>query len=100
MALAYCTLPVKPNISLNYLPQLNDSTSHTVSKWTVQFSLHGMGIRSSRPTRVSLLYAHHRDARLAWARKRQEWSVEAWKQVAWNDESRFRQKAENMASDS
>ncbi|GFW63731.1 HTH_Tnp_Tc3_2 domain-containing protein [Trichonephila clavipes] len=40
--------------------QLNDGASSTVSKRTVQRSLHGMGFGSRRPTRVPLLNARHR----------------------------------------
>ncbi|GFU29330.1 HTH_Tnp_Tc3_2 domain-containing protein [Trichonephila clavipes] len=54
----------------------NDGASRTVSKWTVQRSLHRMGFGSRRPTRVPLLNAHHRAARLAWAREYRNWSVE------------------------
>ncbi|GFW59008.1 hypothetical protein TNCV_2831141 [Trichonephila clavipes] len=46
------------------MPQLNDKASHTVSKWTVQRSLHRMGFRIDRPTRVPLLNAHHRELRI------------------------------------
>lgn len=70
--------------------QLNDGASRTVSKRTVQRSLHRMGFGSRRPTRVPLLYTCHRAARLAWAREHRDWSVEDWKRVAWSDESRFR----------
>jgi len=70
--------------------QLNDGASRTVSQRTVQRSLHRMGFGSRRPTRVPLLNARHRAARLAWAREHRDWSVEDWKRVAWSDESRFR----------
>ncbi|GFV41783.1 HTH_Tnp_Tc3_2 domain-containing protein [Trichonephila clavipes] len=45
--------------------QLNDGDSRTVSKSTVQHSLHRMTFGSCRPTRVPLLNARHRAARLA-----------------------------------
>ncbi|GFY33269.1 HTH_Tnp_Tc3_2 domain-containing protein [Trichonephila clavipes] len=67
--------------------QLNDGT---VSKGTQQRSLPRMGFGSRRPMRVPLLNARNRGARLAWARKHKEWSMEDWKRVAWSDESRFR----------
>ncbi|GFU52192.1 transposable element Tc1 transposase [Trichonephila clavipes] len=34
--------------------------------------------------------ALHRATRLAWARKRRDWSVKDWKRVVWSDKSRFR----------
>ncbi|GFW44575.1 HTH_Tnp_Tc3_2 domain-containing protein [Trichonephila clavipes] len=67
--------------------QLNDDTSRTVSKRTVQCSLHRVGFGSRRSTRVSLLNAHHRAACLARVREHRDWSVEDWKRVAWSDES-------------
>ncbi|GFW79478.1 HTH_Tnp_Tc3_2 domain-containing protein [Trichonephila clavipes] len=69
--------------------QLYDGASHTLSKKTVQRSLHRMG-SVRRPTRVPLVNARHRAARLAWAREHRDWSVEDWKRVAWSNESRFR----------
>ncbi|GBM55977.1 hypothetical protein AVEN_45126-1 [Araneus ventricosus] len=59
--------------------QLNQGASRTVSKRTVQRSLHRMGFGSRRPTRVPLLNARHRAARLAWAREHREWTLEDWK---------------------
>ncbi|GFT19619.1 HTH_Tnp_Tc3_2 domain-containing protein [Trichonephila clavipes] len=70
--------------------QLNDGASRTVSKRTVQRSLHHIGFGSRRPTRVPLLNARHQAARLVWARENRDWSVEDRKRVAWSDESRFR----------
>ncbi|GFV35662.1 HTH_Tnp_Tc3_2 domain-containing protein [Trichonephila clavipes] len=46
--------------------QLNDGANRTVSKWTMQRLLHRMCFRSHRPTRVPLLNARLRAARLAW----------------------------------
>ncbi|GFV63353.1 HTH_Tnp_Tc3_2 domain-containing protein [Trichonephila clavipes] len=70
--------------------QLNDGANRTVSKRTMQRSLHGMGFGSRRPTRVPLLNARHRAALLAGEREHRDRSIEDWKQEAWNDESRFR----------
>ncbi|GFT53268.1 HTH_Tnp_Tc3_2 domain-containing protein [Trichonephila clavipes] len=49
--------------------QLNEGASRTVSKRTVQSSLHRMGFGNSRPTRALFPNARHRDVRLAWARE-------------------------------
>ncbi|PRD34917.1 UNVERIFIED_CONTAM: hypothetical protein NCL1_13130 [Trichonephila clavipes] len=49
--------------------QLDDGASRTVSKRTVKRSLHRIGFGCRRPTRVALLNARHRAARLAWARE-------------------------------
>ncbi|GFX33874.1 uncharacterized protein TNCV_3962831 [Trichonephila clavipes] len=56
--------------------QLNDGASRTVSKRTVQ---HGLDFGSLRPTRVPLLNALHRAARLAWVRQLRDRNVEDWK---------------------
>ncbi|GBM24470.1 hypothetical protein AVEN_41114-1 [Araneus ventricosus] len=69
---------------------MNQGASRTVSKRTVQRSLHRMSFGSRRPTRVPLFNARHRAARLAWAREHREWTLEDWKRVAWTDKSRFR----------
>jgi transposase len=75
------------------LPQIasdfNVGASTSVSVRTVQRSLHDMGIRSRRPSRVPLMTARHKAMRLAWARQHRHWTVEDWKNVAWSDESRF-----------
>ncbi|GFV81054.1 transposable element Tcb2 transposase [Trichonephila clavipes] len=70
--------------------KLNDGASRTVSKETVQRSLHRTGFGSRRPTRVPLLNACYRAAHPAWAREHRDWSVEDWKRVAWGGEFRFR----------
>ncbi|GFY15780.1 HTH_Tnp_Tc3_2 domain-containing protein [Trichonephila clavipes] len=70
--------------------QLNDGASRIFSKRTVQCSLHRMDFGSHRSTRVPLLNARHRAARLTWAREHRDWSVVDCKQVAWSDESQFR----------
>ncbi|GFV45085.1 HTH_Tnp_Tc3_2 domain-containing protein [Trichonephila clavipes] len=68
--------------------QFNDGANCTVSKRTGLPSLHCVGFGSSQHTRVSLLNACHRAARLACAREHRDWGVD-WKLVAWSDESRF-----------
>ncbi|GFT84227.1 transposable element Tc1 transposase [Trichonephila clavipes] len=47
---------------------------------TVQHSLHCMGFKIRRPTRIPLLNACHWAAHLAWAREHRDWIVEDWKQ--------------------
>ncbi|GBN19499.1 hypothetical protein AVEN_236001-1 [Araneus ventricosus] len=46
-----------------------------------------MGLRSRRPTRVTLLTKRHRQLRLQLAHR--DWAMDEWKRVAWSDESRF-----------
>ncbi|GFW84272.1 HTH_Tnp_Tc3_2 domain-containing protein [Trichonephila clavipes] len=73
-----------------FITQLNDGASRRVSKRSVQRSLPRMGFGSCRCTRVPLLKARHRVARLAWARELRDWSVDDSKRVAWRAESPFR----------
>ncbi|GFV81713.1 HTH_Tnp_Tc3_2 domain-containing protein [Trichonephila clavipes] len=49
--------------------QLNDGASRTVSKRTVQPSLHRRGFDSRQPTRIPMLNARHRAVHLVWARE-------------------------------
>ncbi|GFW13900.1 hypothetical protein TNCV_4700351 [Trichonephila clavipes] len=44
-----------------------------------------MGLRSRRPTRVSLLTAQHKALRLAWASQPRHWTIDDWNHVAWYD---------------
>ncbi|GFW16350.1 glycine receptor subunit alpha-3 [Trichonephila clavipes] len=58
---------------------LNDVATRTISKRTVQHSLHRMGFGSRRHTRVPLFNARHRVARLACARDHRDSSVADWR---------------------
>ncbi|GFU60120.1 transposable element Tc1 transposase [Trichonephila clavipes] len=69
--------------------QYNARPSRIVLKHTVQRTLLDMGLRSKRPTRVSLLTKRHRQLRLHLAREHRDWSMDQWERVAWSDESRF-----------
>ncbi|GFU96424.1 HTH_Tnp_Tc3_2 domain-containing protein [Trichonephila clavipes] len=68
--------------------QLNAGASRTISKLTVQCSLHRMGFGSRRPTREPLFATELHV--LSGEREHRNWSVEDWKRVARSDESRFR----------
>ncbi|GFT08011.1 transposable element Tcb1 transposase [Trichonephila clavipes] len=60
-----------------------------VLEHTVQWTLLDMGLRSKRPTPVSLLTKRHRQLRLRWAREHRDWSMNEWERVTWSNESRF-----------
>ncbi|GBN06602.1 hypothetical protein AVEN_7474-1 [Araneus ventricosus] len=87
-------LRIPENPDVLYRPceehELHQSASRTVSKRAVQRSPHLLGFGIRRPTRVPLLNARHRAARLAWSKEHREWTLEDWKRVAWSYESRFR----------
>ncbi|GFS98446.1 HTH_Tnp_Tc3_2 domain-containing protein [Trichonephila clavipes] len=56
--------------------QFNDGACRTVSKRTVQCSLHSMGTGSRRRQREPLLNFRLQTARHSWAREHRYWSVE------------------------
>ncbi|GFX94669.1 transposable element Tcb1 transposase [Trichonephila clavipes] len=56
--------------------QYNAGPSRTVSENTVQRTLLDMGLRSKRPTRVTLLTKRHPQLRLRWARGHHDWSMD------------------------
>ncbi|GFW80838.1 transposase domain containing protein [Trichonephila clavipes] len=56
--------------------QYNAGPSRIVSEHTVQRTLLYTGLRSKRPTRVSLLTKRHRQMRLRFAREHCDWSMD------------------------
>ncbi len=59
------------------------------SSRTVQRRLFRSGLVAGRPRKKPLLNKKMRKNRLEWAKKRQSWTVDQWKQVIFSDESRF-----------
>ncbi|GFU49413.1 transposable element Tc1 transposase [Trichonephila clavipes] len=80
---------MKPNISSNFYLVERRCQSYS-QQMDCASSLHRMGFGGRRLTRVPLLNAVHRAARLSRVREHRDWSVEDWKRVAWSDKSRFR----------
>jgi hypothetical protein len=59
------------------------------SKNTVGRRLHEHGTDAYRKTPKPLLTKKQKAARLQWARKHANWTVEQWRRVVWSDESMF-----------
>ena len=60
-----------------------------VSPQTVRERLVKMGYVVRRPKKKPLLTTRMMKARLDWAKRHAEWTVEDWKNVIWSDESKF-----------
>ncbi|GFU88928.1 transposase domain containing protein [Trichonephila clavipes] len=56
--------------------QYNAGPSRTVSEYTVQRTLLDMGLRSKRPSRVSLMTTSHRQLLLLGAREHRDWAMD------------------------
>nr|CAH7716028.1 unnamed protein product [Callosobruchus chinensis] len=60
-----------------------------ISTATIRQRVLASGLKCTRALRVPLLTAHHRTARLQWARAHQDWLLRQWRNVLFSDESRF-----------
>lgn len=67
----------------------NWHTQNRVSIRTVTRRLNNAGLNARRPIKRPLLTQRHRQARLEWARARQNWNIRSWRRIHWSDESRF-----------
>src|SRR6185312_10701726 len=56
---------------------------------SVRRSLRRSGLHAKVCPKKPLLRKNHRQARLAFARRYKDWTVEDWKKVVWSDESKF-----------
>ena len=68
---------------------LAESSGTVVSKSTIRRKLCDMGYNSRIAVHKPLLSNKNIKDRLAWAKKKGDWSLEDWKKVVWSDESRF-----------
>jgi transposase len=71
------------------LGDITNSLSTSVSRQTVRNTLKEVGIRSRIAAKKPFLSTVHRQRRLEFARKHQDWTVEDWRKVIWCDESTF-----------
>ena len=60
-----------------------------ISRFTVRRRLFEQGIFCRRPVKRTALKPHHIAARLNWARLHRRWTLRAWSEVIFSDESRF-----------
>jgi transposase len=71
------------------LAQLRMKWNIQASKTTVRNRLRAAGIRGYIARRKPMLTATHRKCRLRWCRDRRGWSVDAWRNIIFSDESSF-----------
>ncbi|GFV49432.1 hypothetical protein TNCV_1635061 [Trichonephila clavipes] len=69
--------------------QSNDGASRTVSKWTVQYLLHRIGLKKPSTYESTNAQSSPQGCTSCLAREHRYWSVENWQGVAWCDKSRF-----------
>jgi hypothetical protein len=55
----------------------------------MQYTLYEMGYNSRTALRKPCISQQNRRIRLNWARERRLWTIDDWKKIVWNDESRF-----------
>src|SRR5215469_8379551 len=68
---------------------INSIISEPVSSHTIRRVLKKHSFKAVVKKKKPLLSARHRKARLAFAQKYQEWTMEDWKRVIWSDETKI-----------
>ena len=68
---------------------LSTLNNTTITPQTVRRALKSTGMISVAKQRKPLLVARHRKARLEFAERHLEWTVEDWKKVVWSDETKI-----------
>jgi len=65
------------------------STEKVVCKNTIKKTLYEIGYNSCTALKKPLVSEHNRKIQLNWAHEKYSWTIDNWKNVVWNDESRF-----------
>ena len=68
---------------------LQDITNTPFSSQTLRRHLKSHGMRPVVKRKCPLLKPHHRRARLEFAERHAEWTLEDWKRVIWSDETKI-----------
>ena len=68
--------------------ELAEHNNTHINAQTVRNCLQQAGLKSSAKVKKPLLTKKHRQARLAFARKYQDWTLDDWKRVIWSDETK------------
>ena len=66
-------------------------TKQPISRNTIRRNLKKVGLTACVPRRKPAMTETHRQARLEWARKHENWTERKWKRVLFSDESTFTQ---------
>jgi len=65
------------------------TTGQDICTKMIRKNLHQIGYNSYRAAKKPLLNENQRQKRLEWCLKRQNWTVQQWRNVIWSDESKF-----------
>jgi hypothetical protein len=64
-------------------------TNTSISYQTVRCQLKARGMKAVVKRKRPLLKPHHRKARMEFAERHLEWTIEDWKKVWWSDETKI-----------
>jgi hypothetical protein len=77
---------------INTVPEgikiLTNQLSINCSNFTTRRAFKRSGLYGRKKTKKQLLQIHHRKARLTFAEKYVDWTIEDWKRVLWSDETK------------
>src|SRR6266850_834355 len=79
----------KASNAVQAMKHINTIISHPVSSQTIRRVLKKHSFKAVVKKKKPLLSGRHRKARLAFAQKYREWTVEDWKRVIWSDETKI-----------
>ena len=79
----------KADNAVQVTQSLQDVTSLSVSPQTVHHHLQKAGLQPVVKKKCPLLKLAHRKARLLWAERHQEYTVDDWMRVVWSDETKI-----------
>ena len=68
---------------------LQNATNQSISAQTVHRQIKSKGMRAVVKRKRPLLKPHHRRARMEFAERHLEWTIEDWKKVWWSDETKI-----------
>src|ERR1700738_3051 len=81
-----CSVRKDPRVPMQ---DLTNSLSTSVCVKTVRNELQSLGFHSRIVDKKPYLSQKHREKRLDFARRHQNWTVEQWRKIIWCDESTF-----------
>ena len=79
----------KVNNAVQMAKALQDVTNQFISAQTVHCQLKSKDMRPVVKRKGPLLKSHHRRARIKFAERHLEWTIEDWKKVIWSDETKI-----------
>ena len=76
-----------PKATANDIKNKMGPIGDVVSTSTVKRALYEMGFKAKKPLKKPILTPQHQAARLAWAHRHQNWTLEMWRNVIFSDET-------------